>query len=116
MKQLALPGKSISHDTNQSFHHRKKQKQFKKRFFSRSLVTMISVKIEGLFTRKEDLLAELCQKRKCDILCIQEIHPLKKNNRTKIHGMGRIAKSHMREVWKCYICKRWYSGIIDCNK
>ena len=48
--------------------------------------------IEGLTCTKQDLLAELCTRNNCDILCLQEIHRGPSRNRPRIPGMTLITE------------------------
>lgn len=68
-----------------------------KRPFSGPAVTTISVNIEELTRQKESILAYLCKENKCDVLCIQETHKDRHQERPRIEGMCLVAvKSHSK--------------------
>ncbi|KAJ4933183.1 hypothetical protein JOQ06_030018 [Pogonophryne albipinna] len=54
---------------------------------SRPALTVISVNIEGFSSAKQTILADLCSKQHCDVLCLQETHRGSENNRPTIPGM-----------------------------
>ena len=59
----------------------------------------ISVNIEVLSSRKEDLLTNICKEYHCDILCIQETHRVLNHNRPRITGMTlTIEHPHEKHV------------------
>ena len=41
---------------------------------SEPALTVTSINIEGMSAAKQQLLEELCEKQKCDVLCVQETH------------------------------------------
>ena len=55
-------------------------------------LSIISSNIEGLTGTKQDLLADLCIKNNCDILCLQETHRGSSRIRPRIAGMTLIAE------------------------
>ncbi|XP_071480569.1 uncharacterized protein [Diadema antillarum] len=55
-------------------------------------LSIISSNIEGLTGAKQDLLADLCTKHSCDILCLQETHRGPSRVRPRISGMTLIAE------------------------
>ena len=48
--------------------------------------------IEGMSAAKQQLLAELCEKQKCDVLCVLETHRGLKAIRPNIRGMSLVAE------------------------
>ncbi|KAJ4925239.1 hypothetical protein JOQ06_017974 [Pogonophryne albipinna] len=54
---------------------------------SRPALTVISVNIEGFSSAKQTILADLCSKQHCDVLCLQETQRGSENNRPTIPGM-----------------------------
>ena len=52
----------------------------------------IDVNIESMSAAKQQLLAELCEKQKCDVLCVQETHQGLKAIRPNIRGMSLVAE------------------------
>ena len=54
---------------------------------SRPALTVLSANVEGLSMVKEELLTNLCKETNCDVLCLQETHRGRKNNRPQINGM-----------------------------
>ena len=59
---------------------------------SEPALTVTSINIEGMSAAKQQLLAELCEKQKCDDLCVQETHRGLKAIRPKIRGMSLVAE------------------------
>ena len=55
-------------------------------------MTVISLNVEGLSTAKEDLIAKMCYKHKCSVLCLQETHRGPQSRRLKVNGMTCIVK------------------------
>ena len=55
-------------------------------------LTVTSINIEGMSAAKQQLLAELCEKQKCDVLCVQEIHRGLNAIRPNIRGMSLVAE------------------------
>ena len=55
-------------------------------------LSIVSSNIEGLTCAKQDLLAELCTRNNCDILCFQETHRGPSRNRPRIPGMTLITE------------------------
>ena len=55
-------------------------------------MTVISLSIEGLSAAKEDLIAKMCFKYKCSVLCLQETHWGPQSYRPKVNGMICIAE------------------------
>ena len=55
-------------------------------------MTVISLNIEGLSAAKEDLIAKMCFKHKCSVLCLQETHSGPQSHRPKVNGMTCIAE------------------------
>ena len=53
---------------------------------------VISLNVEGLSAAKEDLIAKMCFKHKCSVLCLQETYRGQKSHRPKVNGMICIAK------------------------
>ena len=58
---------------------------------SEPALTVTSINIEGMSAAKQQLLAELCEKQKCDVLCLQETHRGLKAIRPNIRGMSLVA-------------------------
>ena len=58
----------------------------------RAALTIISINIEGLSSTKAEILAYLCKKTACDILCVQETHRGANQPRPNISGMILIAE------------------------
>ena len=58
--------------------------------FSKPSMTVISLNIEGLSAAKEDLIAKMCFKHKCSVLCLQETHRGPQSHRPKVNGMTCI--------------------------
>ncbi len=54
---------------------------------------VMSINIEGLSSVKQQILAELCTKYKCDVLCMQETHRSKTSIRPRIEGMELVAET-----------------------
>ena len=52
---------------------------------------VMSINIEGLSSVKQQIMAELCVKYKCDVLCMQETHRSNKAIRPRINGMELVA-------------------------
>ena len=50
-------------------------------------LSIVSSNIDGLTCAKQDLLAELCTRNNCDILCLQETHRGPSRNRPRMPGM-----------------------------
>ena len=61
---------------------------------SEPALTVTSINIEGMSAAKQQLLrcAELCEKQKCDVLCVQETHRGLKEVRPNIRGMSLVAE------------------------
>ena len=59
---------------------------------SEPALTVTSINIEGMSAANQQLLAELCEKRKCDVLCVQETHRGLKAIRPNIRGMSLVAE------------------------
>ena len=55
-------------------------------------LTVTSINIEGMSAAKQQLLAELCEEQKCDVLCVQETHRGVKAIRPNIRGMRLVAE------------------------
>ena len=55
-------------------------------------MTVISLNIEGLSAAKEDLIAKMCFKRKCSVLCLQETHRRPQSHRLKVSGITCVAE------------------------
>ena len=55
-------------------------------------LSIVSSNIEDLTCAKQDLLAELCTRNNCDILCLQETHRGPSRNRPRIPGMTLITE------------------------
>ena len=53
---------------------------------------VMSINIEGLSSVKQQIMAELCVKYKCDVLCMQETHRSNKAIRPRINGMELVAE------------------------
>jgi exonuclease III len=51
---------------------------------------VITLNIEGFSVIKGELLAHLCEKEKCEVLCVQETHRDKVSPRPKIPGMNLV--------------------------
>ena len=51
-----------------------------------------AINIEGMSAVKQQLLAELCEKQKCDVLYVQETHRGLKAIRPNIRGMSLVAE------------------------
>ena len=72
---------------------------------------VMSINIEGLSSVKQQIMAELCVKYKCDVLCMQETHRSNKAIRPRINGMELVAEiPHDKYgsavfVSKNYICE-----------
>ena len=62
------------------------------RALSEPALTVTSINIEGMSAAKQQLLAELCEKQKCDVLCVQETHRGLKAIRPNIRGMSLVAE------------------------
>ena len=60
--------------------------------FSGLALTVISANIEGFSSAKSNILAELCKKHHCNILCLQETHRGSRHNRPLVPGMDLIAE------------------------
>ena len=54
-------------------------------------LTVTSINIEGMSAAHQQLLAELCEKQKCDVLCVQETH--RGSIRPNIRGMSLVAET-----------------------
>ena len=59
---------------------------------SEPALTVTSINIEGMSAAKQQPLAELCEKQKCDVLCVQETHRGLKAIRPNIRGMSLVAE------------------------
>ena len=59
---------------------------------SEPALTVTSINIEGMSAAKQQLLAELCEKQKCDVLCVQETHRGLKAIRPNTRGMSLVAE------------------------
>ena len=55
-------------------------------------MTVISLNIEGLSAAKEDLIAKMCFKHKCSVLCLQETRCGPQSYRPRVNGMTCIAE------------------------
>ena len=55
-------------------------------------MTVIFLNIEGLSAAKEDLIAKMCFKHKCSVLCLQETHRGPQSHWSKVNGMTCIAE------------------------
>ena len=53
---------------------------------------VMSVKIDGLSSAKQQILAELCTNHKCDVLCMQETHRGHGAVRPRDPGMKLVAE------------------------
>ena len=62
----------------------------KLRSFSGWALSIISANIEGLSGAKKNLLADLCMRNKCGILCLQETHRGDTRIRHRISGMTLV--------------------------
>ena len=51
-----------------------------------------SINIDGMSAAKQQLFAELCEKHKCDVLCVQETHRGLKAIQPNIRGMSLVAE------------------------
>ena len=60
--------------------------------FSKPSATVISLNVEGLSAAKEDLIAKMCFKHKCSVLCLQETHCGPQSYRPRVNGMTCIAE------------------------
>lgn len=61
-----------------------------KRPFSRPILYITSVNIEGLSSNKDNLLEEMCIKNECDILVLQETHRDEHSNRPNLKNMKLV--------------------------
>ena len=52
----------------------------------------MSVNIEGLYSAKQQILAELCANHKCDVLCMQGTHRGPGAVRHRVPGMNLVAE------------------------
>ena len=59
---------------------------------SEPALTVTSINIKGRSAAKQQLLAEWCEKQKCDVLCVQETHRGLKAIRPNIRGMSLFAE------------------------
>ena len=59
---------------------------------SEPALTVTSINIEGMSAANQQLLAELCEKQKCDVLCVQETHRGLKAIRPNFRGMSLVAE------------------------
>ncbi|KAF0693108.1 anaphase-promoting complex subunit 1-like, partial [Aphis craccivora] len=57
----------------------------------RPALTIASCNIDGINSNKEELLADLCKKNSCDVLCVQETHRSEDMNNPRINGMKLVA-------------------------
>ena len=55
-------------------------------------LTVTSINIECMSSAKQQLLVELCEKHKCDVLCAQETHRVLKAIRPNIRGLSLVAE------------------------
>ena len=55
-------------------------------------MTVISPNVEGQSFAKEDLIAKMCLKHKCSVLCLQKTHRGPQNHRPKVNGMTCIVE------------------------
>ena len=62
------------------------------RQYSKLSMTAISLNVEELSAAKEDLIAKMCFKHICSVLCSQETHRGPQSHRAKVNGMTRIAE------------------------
>ena len=53
---------------------------------------VMSINIEGMSAAKQQVLAEICQRQKCDVLCVQETHRGETAVRPRIRGMSLVAE------------------------
>ena len=53
---------------------------------------LTSINIKGMSAAKQQLLAELCEKQKCDVLCVQDTHRGLKAIRPNIRSMSLVAE------------------------
>ena len=60
--------------------------------FSKPSMTVISLNIEGLSAAKEDLIAKMCFKHKCIVLCLQKNHCGPQSYRSRVNEMTCIAE------------------------
>ena len=59
---------------------------------SEPALIVTSINIEGMSAAKQQLLTELCEKQKCDVLCVQETHRGLKAIRPNIRGMSLLSE------------------------
>lgn len=86
----ALPENVVQVDNGQTFHHRKPMQSKAKNKswpFSEPTLTIVSLNIKGITKNKEDIISQLCQSEKWDVLCLQETHRDETANRPNIKGM-----------------------------
>ena len=55
-------------------------------------MTVIFLNVEGLSVAKEDLIAKMCFKNNCSVLCLQETHRGPQNRGPKVNGMTCLAE------------------------
>ena len=60
--------------------------------FTEPALMVMSVNIEGLYSAKQQILAELCSNHKCDVLCMQETHRGPGAVRPRVPGMNLVAE------------------------
>lgn len=72
-------------------------------------LTVISVNIEGFSSAKQNILAKLCSKQQCDVLCLQETHRGSENNRPTIPGMALAIERPHRQYGSAVFVK---AGLV----
>lgn len=91
----------------------------KQRALSGPILTINSVNIEGLSACKEQLLEDICLKRNCDVLCLQETHRDSSLRRPKINGMRLVAERPHRQYGSAIFAKPNLQvqscGVSDIN-
>ena len=68
-------------------------------------LTVISANVESISSAKQEILAELCSKLRCDVLCLQETHRASDNNRPTIPGMVLVTERPHRQYGSAIFVK-----------
>ena len=69
-------------------------------------MTVISLNIEGLSTAKEDLIAKMCFKHKCSVLCLPETHRGPQSHQPKVNGMAVLLNFHTISMEVLFLQKK----------
>ena len=63
-----------------------------RRSFSGPVISVLSFNVEGISTAKQELLADICVRTQCQVLCLQETHRGQDDIRPRVPGMRLVAE------------------------